>query len=159
MRREWNAFDRLRQALVHIQTTNALGRRPRPSSTHTQPFRPVREMEVSMWRASAHIVQEFDSLAVLLEHSAQKNANLKHKVSPGADHYSEPQTIGRLGGNTSGDDCAPHRARKDTKSSGSPCLSTANMFIPCGLAISSCGLPSISAITVIRATALDKSCK
>ena len=39
--RELNAFGRLRQALVHIQTRNSLGRRPRPSSTYTQPFRPV----------------------------------------------------------------------------------------------------------------------
>ena len=38
--REWNVFGRLRQALVHIQTTNALGRRPRPYSTYSQPFRP-----------------------------------------------------------------------------------------------------------------------
>ena len=29
MYRKWNVFGRLRQALVHIQTTNALGRRPR----------------------------------------------------------------------------------------------------------------------------------
>ena len=75
MWREWNAFGRLRQALVHIQTTNALGRRPRPSSTHTQLFRPVRVMEASIW-AVIHDVQEF---VRLLEHSAQENANLKHK--------------------------------------------------------------------------------
>ena len=68
-----------------------------------------------------------------------------------------PQTIGRFGTNTSGDDCTPRRAGKDTKSSGRPCLSTANTFTPCGLAISSCGLTSTSAI--ITATALDKSCK
>ena len=48
VRREWNAFSRLRQALIRIQTTNALGPRPRPSSTHTQPFRPVRVMDASM---------------------------------------------------------------------------------------------------------------
>ena len=78
-------------------------------------------------------------------------------VSPsGVYHCSGPQTIGRFGANTSGDDCTPHRAGKDTKSSGSPGLSTANTFIPCGLAISSCGLTSISAIA---ATAFDKSCK
>ena len=40
----WNAFSRLRQALIHIQTTDALGCCPRPSSTHTQPFWPVRIM-------------------------------------------------------------------------------------------------------------------
>ena len=57
---------------------------------------------------------------------------------------------------TSGDDCTPHRAGKDTKSSGSPGLSTANTFIPYGLAISSCGMTSISAVA---ATAFDKSCK
>ena len=66
------------------------------------------------------------------------------------------QTIGRFGTNTSGDDCTPHRAGKDTKSSGSPGLSTANSFIPCGSAISSCGLTSISAIA---ATAFGKGCK
>ena len=81
-----------------------------------------------------------------LEHSAQENANLKHSVSPGAYHCSGPRTIGRFGANTSGDDCTPHKAGKYTKSSGSPGLSTANTFIPCGLAISSCGLTSISAI-------------
>ena len=48
VRLEWGAFGRLRHALVHIQTTNALGRRPRPPSTHTQPFRPVRVVEVSI---------------------------------------------------------------------------------------------------------------
>ena len=68
MYREWNVFDRLKQALVHIQTTNALGRRPRPSSTYSQPFRPGRDK----------------SPLQQLEHSAQENANLKHSVSPGA---------------------------------------------------------------------------
>ena len=48
----------LRQALVHIQTKNALGRRSRPSPTHTQPFRPVRVVETSML-AGIHNVQEF----------------------------------------------------------------------------------------------------
>ena len=75
---------------------------------------------------------------------------------PVSSHCSGPQTIGRFGANPSGDDCTPHRAGKDTKSSGSPGLSTANTFIPCGLAISSCGLTSIS---TIAATAFDKSCK
>ena len=89
-------------------------------------------------------------------HSAQKNANLKHSVSPGAYHCSGPRTNGRFGANTSGDDCTPHRAGKDTKSSGSPGLSTANTFIPCGLAISFYRLTSIS---VIAATAFDKSRK
>ena len=45
---------------------------------------------------------------------------------------------------------------KTKKSSGRPGLSTANTFIPCGLAISSCGLTSIYAVT---ATTLEKSCK
>ena len=49
MRRELNKIGWQRQALVHIQTTNALGRRPRPSSTNTQLFRPVRVMEASIW--------------------------------------------------------------------------------------------------------------
>ena len=116
VRREWNAFGRLRQALIHIQTTNALGPRPRPSSTHTQPFRPGKR-------------------------------NLKHRDSPCAYYCSGPQTIRRFGTNTSGDDCCTlHRAGKDTKSSGSPGLSTANTFIPCGVAICFCGLTSISAI-------------
>ena len=56
------------------------------------------------------------------------------------------QTIDKFGANTSGDDCTPHRAGKYTKSSGSAGLSTANTSIPYGLAISSCGLTSISAI-------------
>ena len=61
---------------------------------------------------------------------------------------SGPQTIGLSGTNTSGDDCTPHRAGKYTKPSESSCLSTANTFIPCGLAFSSCaGLTSISSIT------------
>ena len=47
MYREWNVFGRLRQALVHIQTTNALGRHPRPSLSYSQPFRPGREIEAS----------------------------------------------------------------------------------------------------------------
>ena len=42
----------------------------------------------------------------------------------------------------SGDGCTPHRVRKYTKFSGSSCLSKVNNFIPCGLAISSCGLTS-----------------
>ena len=61
MRREWNAFGRLRQTLIHIQTTNAPGCRPRLSSMHTHPFRPVRVMEASVW-AGIHNGQEFDSL-------------------------------------------------------------------------------------------------
>ena len=51
---------------------------------------------------------------------------------------------------------ALHTAGKDTKSSGSPGLSTANTFIPCGLVITSCGLTYIFAIA---ATAFNKSCK
>ena len=59
MYREWDVFGRLRQALVHIQTTNnALGRRPRPYSTYSQPFRPGREIEASVW-AGMHDLQEF----------------------------------------------------------------------------------------------------
>ena len=69
---------------------------------------------------------------------------------------SGPQTIGKFGANTSGEDCTPHRAGKDTKSSGSLGLSTATTFISCGLAISSCGLTSISAKA---ATTFDNSCK
>ena len=61
MRREWNAFGRLGQALVHIQTTNALGCRLRPSSTHTYLFWLVSVMEASMW-ARIHDVQEFGLL-------------------------------------------------------------------------------------------------
>ena len=51
-------------------------------------------------------------------------------VSLGADHCSGPRTIGRFGANTSGDDYTPHRAEKDTKSSGSPGLSTATTLRP-----------------------------
>ena len=61
LRDSWNEFGRLRQALVHSQTTNALGRRPRQSSTHTQPFRPMRVVEASM-RAGLHDVQEIARL-------------------------------------------------------------------------------------------------
>ena len=75
---------------------------------------------------------------------------------PVSTRGSGPQTIGRFGANTIGDDCTPHRAGKDMTSSGSPGLSTANTSIHCGLAISSCGLTSIS---TIAATAFDKSCK
>ena len=57
MYREWNVFGRLRQALVHIQTINALGRRPRPYSTYSQPFRPGREIEASV-RVGMHDLQE-----------------------------------------------------------------------------------------------------
>ena len=57
MYRKWNVFGRLRQALVHIQTTNALGRRPRPYSTYSQPFRPGQEIEASV-RAGMHNLQE-----------------------------------------------------------------------------------------------------
>ena len=62
-----------------------------------------------------------------------------------------------IGANMSGDDFTPHKAQKYTKSLGSPCLSTANTFIPGGLAISSCELTSISATAVKADTALDKS--
>ena len=41
----------------------------------------------------------------------------------------------------------------------SPYISTANTFLPCGLAISSRGLTSISSTTVKDDTALDKSFK
>ena len=80
------------------------------------------------------------------------------RISTGAYYCSEPQTIARFDASSSGDDCTPHRART-TKSSESPCLTTANTFISYGLAISSCVLTSISTIPVISATALDKSCK
>ena len=48
MYRVWNVFGRLKQALVDIQTTSALGRRTRPYSTYSQPFRPGREIEASV---------------------------------------------------------------------------------------------------------------
>ena len=96
MYREWNVFIRLRQALVHIQTTNALGRRPRPYSTYSQPFRPGREIEASVCELVCTI---YKSPLQQLEHSAQENANLKHSVSPGAHHCSGPQPNGRFGAN------------------------------------------------------------
>ena len=57
MYREWNVFGWLRQALVPIQTPNALGRRPRPYSTYSQPFRPGAEIGASV-RAGMHDLQE-----------------------------------------------------------------------------------------------------
>ena len=42
MWRELSAFGLLRQALAHVQTINSLGYGLRPSSTHAQPFRPLR---------------------------------------------------------------------------------------------------------------------
>ena len=95
MYREWNVFGRLRQALVRIKTTNALGRRPRPSSTYSQPFRPGREIEASV-RAVCTISK---SPLQQLEHSGQENANLEHSVSPGAYHCSGPRTNGKFGAN------------------------------------------------------------
>ena len=150
MYREWNVFGQLRQALVYIQTTNA---RP-PFSTVLDVLSTV---SARVGNRSVRVSWYYKSPLQQLEHSAQENRNLEHSVSSGAYHHcSGPRTNGRFGANTSGDDCTPHRAGKDTKFSGSPGLSTANTFIPCGLAISSCGLTSISAIA---ATASDKSCK
>ena len=98
--RELNAFGRLRQALVHIQTTNnALGRRPRSSSRHTRPNRPVRVMEVSIWAGMGDI----------------KEFGLKHKVSPGACHCSGPQTFARFGAKTNGEGCASHPEHENTR--------------------------------------------
>ena len=37
-----------------------------------------------------------------IEHSAQENANLKHRISIGARHYSGPKTIALFGADTSG---------------------------------------------------------
>ena len=96
MYREWNVFGRLRQALVHIQTTNALGRRPRPYSTYSQPFRPGREIEKRPCKLACTL---YKSSLQQLEHSAQENANPKHSVSPGAYHCSGPRTNGRFGAN------------------------------------------------------------
>ena len=48
------------------------------------------------------------------------------------------------------------KQEKTTKSSGRSGLSTGDTFIPCGLAISPCGLTPISAVT---AATLEKSCK
>ena len=39
----------------------------------------------------------------------------KYSVSPGAYHRSGPQTIGRFGANSSGDDCTPHREEEKTR--------------------------------------------
>ena len=98
----------------------------------------------ALWKCPCELVYTMcKSLVVCLEHSAQENVNLKHRVSPGAYHCSGPQTIGRFGANTSGDDYTPGRARKYAKFPGSPCLSTTSTFIPCGLTISSRGLTSI----------------
>ena len=111
MYREWNVFGRLRQALVHIQTTNALGRRPRPYGRTLNRFGPGGKKK----RPCELVCTIYESLLQQLEHSAhQENANLKHIVSPGANHCSGPRTNGRFGANTSGDDCTPHRAGKCT---------------------------------------------
>ena len=138
---------------VHIQTTNAPGRRPRPYSTYSQLFRPGRDIEASVW-AGMHDLQE-SALTTWALSSGEREpqAQCLPRCLP---LCSGPQTIGRFGANTSGDDCTPHRAGKYTKSSGSPGLPTANTFIPCGLAISSYGPTSISAIAP---TAFDESCK
>ena len=154
MYREWNLFGRLRQALVHTQTTNALGRRPRPYSTYSQPFRPGAGNMIYRVSWYARFTRaRSNNLSTQLSRT-----RISSTVSPPvpATVCSGPQTTGKFGENTSGDDCTPHRAGKNTKSSGNPGLSTANTFIPCESAISSCGPTSISAIAT---TAFDKSCK
>ena len=58
MRREWNIFGRLRfTSRPQTLSADVLDH----SSTHAQPFRPVRVLEVSM-RAGIHDVQEFGRL-------------------------------------------------------------------------------------------------
>ena len=153
MYREWNVFDRPRQALVHIQTTNALGRRPRPYSTYSQPFRPGRKKEASV-QTGMNDLQE--SAPNNLSTQLRRTRTSSTASPPVPTTVADPEQTEDLEQITSGDDCTPHRAGKDTKSPGSPGLSTANTFIPCGLAISSCGMASISAIA---ATAFGKSCK
>ena len=69
-------------------------------------------------------------------------------VPPGVCPFNGTHTNARFGANTSGDNYTPHRIREDTKSSGSPRLSKVNIFVPCGLAISSCGPTSIPTTTV-----------
>ena len=93
---------------------------------------------------------------VFLENSAQWSADMKHRVPLGAWPWSGPHPNTRFGANTSGNDNKPHRVWKSPRS---PCLSTANTFIPCEFAISSCGLTYISAIAVKGCFALDNSCK
>ena len=63
--REWNVFGRLRQAWVDILTTDALDRRPRPYSTYSQPFRPVREIEASVWAGTNNLSTQLRSLSFL----------------------------------------------------------------------------------------------
>ena len=161
MCREWDVFGRLRQALVHIQTTNKRSRPP--TSTVLDVLSTVsaragyRSVRVSWYARFTRVRSNNLSTQLRRTRTSSTVSPPVHSVSPGVYHCcSGPQTIGRFGANTSGDDCTPHRAGKYTKSSGSPGLSTANTFIPCGLAISSCGLTSIS---TIAATAFDKSCK
>ena len=71
VRRELNVFCWLRQALIHIQTMNTLGRRSRPSSMQTQPFRPVRVMEAFIW-AGIQDAREFCPLTCILSSGERK---------------------------------------------------------------------------------------
>ena len=71
--RKLDAFRWLRQALVHIQTRNAFGRRPRPSSMHTQPFRSVRVLRAFIWAW----VQEIQVLSSIFS-THQEGADIKH---------------------------------------------------------------------------------
>ena len=152
---ELNAFGWLIQALVHIQTTNnALGRHlRRPCSTHTQPFRSLRVLQPPIW-AWARVIQEFSRLT-----SALSSGERRHETQSLSRCLTLKRTTLKrtIRGKYERPHCAPHRIRKYTKSSGRPCLSTANTSMPCGLAPSSCELTSIFAIAVKGCFDLDRS--
>ena len=114
--RDLNACGRLRQALVLVQTRNSLGRRLRPFSLHTLPFRPLRRARLLHLVMATRVTRAFSyNLSTQRRHAQTGNTASLPAPAPGADH-----THARFGTNTSGGDCTTHRVRKYIRPSTKP---------------------------------------
>ena len=84
--RELYAFGRLRQALVYVQTKNSLGHRPRLSSTHTQPYRPLRTRLFHLGMAVGFTRAFSPNLSTTLRPAQTRNTGSFPVFAPEADH-------------------------------------------------------------------------
>ena len=117
MSRELNSFGCLRQALVQVQTRSSLGRRPRPSPTHTQPFRPLLpEKPIHLVTATRLTKALSSNLSTQLRRAQTRNKASLLISAP----RSGPPSNARFGADTSGSDYTTHRIRKDMKPSTKP---------------------------------------
>ena len=154
--RELSSFGWLRQALVHVQTENSLGRLPRPSSRHTHPVRRLQPANpIHLIMATRLTRANSSNLSTQFRRAHTRNNASPLASAPGADHHrthASEQIRAAATHNTQ--DTERYEAFNELN-----VCQTVNAFIPRELTITSRGSTCFFALYVISDTSLDHSYK